>query len=202
MENQKAQSAKAMRALLALLLVGLLVMSGGVYLMGYNSGRADGEATAAPRLPASPQLAPEPLVASGPNEKSHTLTGVFLFGNQIAGTTNFKPSDIVSGDCRLTEKGQSEESMTLIQELGNPTERNSALLEAYAFGSVIELTNTHFVPGDNPHIVSDARIVPQGVTAPFPAYLEVTQAKFKWALPGVESPDGSFGDPLIVCNYS
>lgn len=202
MENEKARTTKDLRTVLPILGVILLLVGCFGFLAGLESGRVEGRAAmAAQNLPTSPQLAPAPSAAPGPSGESYSLSGVFFLGNQIAGETSFSPSDIVSGDCRLTEKGQSEKSMTLIQDLGNPTERNTVLLEAYASGSVIELTNTRFVPGDTPHIVSDARIVPQEIAAPFPAYLEVKQAKFQWALPAVETSDGSVGDPLIVCNY-
>jgi hypothetical protein len=202
MENSSRLSSKA-SSILCYVLVVLLVLAGYFgFLTGRESGLAEGrEAMAAQNLPASPQLAPTPPSTPGPSGESYSLSGVFFLGNQIAGTTNFSPSDIASGDCRVTPRGQGEKSMTLVQELGDTKERNSALFEVYASGSVIKLTNTRLVPGDNPHIVSDARIVPQGITAPFPAYLEVKQAKFKWALPGVENADGQVGDPLIVCNY-
>lgn len=203
MENHKAISAKTKLSLCWLLVLALLILGGGIYLMGLESGRAEGRAAmAAQNLPASPQIAPAPSATPRPSGKSYTLSNVFFLSNQIAGASNFSPSDVVSGDCRVTEKGKSETSMTLIQDLGNPAERNSGLLQAYASGAVIELTNTYLVPGDHPYIVSDARIVPQGVTAPFPAYLEVKQAKFKWALPSMETAQGNVGDPLIVCNYT
>jgi hypothetical protein len=202
METLKASSTKFQLKFWAAIVLSFVMACIAFFLVGLEAGRVEGAIASSQRLPASPQLPSAPLATNGATGGDYTLTGVFFRGNQIAGTTNFSPSDIVSGDCRLTKTGQGEQSLTLFQDLGDSTGRNNDLLEAYAHNSVIQLSNTRLVPGDNPYIVSDARIVPQGVTAPFPAYLEVKQAKFRWALPGVDSADGKMGDPLIVCNYA
>ena len=67
-------------------------------------------------------------------------------------------------------------------------------------GSTLSLSNVRLVSGDSPYIVADARIVPKEATGPFPAYMEMGQARFKWALP--VSDVSGFADPLIVCNFA
>lgn len=209
MENRKAPSMKSTVLYWIAFTVALALVAVGLLNLAVPVGPTDSTAPeAAQSAPVATQAAPVPTASpvnasQSPGAGNYTLKGAFLlFGSQVAGESSFRPSDLVSGDCRLTEGGKKAQSMTLIQDVGPQTELSNELMNVYVNGSAVYLSNARFVAGENPYIVADSRIVPHGAVAPFPAYVEAKQARFRWALPAMVNADGqSVGDPLIVCNY-
>lgn len=209
MGNEKARSVEstifcwiAFTAALALVAVAVMNMGG---LGPRADSAAPGVAQSVPvatQVPAAPASSP-PAASQTPANPIYTISGLFLFGNSIGGETNFSPSDIVAGirgTCQVTPGGAEAQTLTLFQDLGSQTGPGLNLWKSYIAGSTIALSNPTLVGGDSPYILADARITPPDVTGPFPPYLEVKKAKFRWALPAVTNAAGeSVGDRLISC---
>jgi hypothetical protein len=203
-ENQKATSVKSTALLWIAFTAALALVAVALLHLGVLGGRSDSTAPdAIQSAPAATQAIPsartEPAAGQG---GGYSLTNVFIYEGRVAGDTNFRPSEVLTGGCRTTERGSKALYMTLFQDMEAQSPLTLQLMDAYTAGSIVNLTNVHLVPNDNPYLLADARIVPNGTPGPFPPYLDVTQAKFRWAQPVSEEPNAAaVGDPLIVCNY-
>ena len=204
MENQKKSSAKStLWGWLLFTAAGVLLTLAVLNIAGIGPRGKAKAPEALQDVPAATQAAPSARTEPAAGQRgNYSLTNVFLYEGRVAGDTNFGPRDVLTTGCRTTEMGSKAGSMTLFQDMEVQSSLTSRLMDVYTAGSTVNLTNVHLVPGDNPYLLADARIVPRGTTGPFPPYLDVTQAKFRWAQPAAEGPvAATFGDPLIVCNY-